>query len=287
MGLIQDSVLLYIFLGLFSLLIGSLLNLIIYRLPIMLNRSWENESRFLLQLPPPNNHFPRLNLFLPRSFCPNCKTMISFVYNIPILSYCLLRGKCKTCRASISSRYLFVECLSLFLALYAAFTFGFNLTLVFALLFIWYLISLFFIDLETQLLPDSLTLGLLWLGLLANTQSLFTTLPDAVFSAVFAYLGLWIFIQLFKLLRGKMGMGYGDFKLFAALGACFGSAQLPIILLFACFSGTLLGLIYLKSQNKNFETPIPFGPFLAVGGIVSLFWGEGILHYFLANAVIF
>lgn len=269
----------YLLLTLFSLSIGSLLNVIIYRLPLMLEVEWKKECRTLLNLAP--EPATKINLFLPRSFCPSCKTTVSALNNIPLLSYLFLKGRCKSCQQPISLRYPLVELLSALLTLYAAWHFGFSLKLIFALFFIWFLISLFFIDLEKQLLPDSLTQGLLWLGLIANTQTLFTSLPNAVLSAAIAYLSLWSFIQLFYWLRGKIGMGNGDFKLFAAFGAWFGWTQLPLILLLASLVGAISGIFYLKSQHKSTDTPIPFGPFLCLAGLISLFWGEKIMSWYL------
>ena len=269
----------YLFLGIFSLVVGSLLNLIIYRLPLMLHAEWHKDCCNLLDIPEPNQ--PTINLFLPRSFCPSCKATITFWQNIPVLSYCLLLGRCRHCHTRISLQYPFIELLSMGLSLLAAWHFGFNLTLFFVLPFIWMLLTLCFIDLKHQILPDSITLSLLWLGLIANTQGLFTTLPDAVWSAAWAYLALWLFIQLFYLVTGKVGMGNGDFKLFAAFGAWFGWAMLPLILIFSSLSGAIIGFLYLRRNNIPTETPIPFGPFLCVAGLIALFYGRGIMSWYL------
>lgn len=269
----------YIFLGLFSLTVGSLLNVIIYRLPLMLNAEWTSECRNLLHLA--DEPKPNINLFFPRSFCPGCKNLIPFWHNIPVLSYCILRGRCHQCHQSIPFRYPLIEMISLILSLLAAYSFGFSLPLLFSLLFIWALICLFVIDLQHQILPDSLTIGLVWLGLIANTQNLFTTLPNAVLSAAGAYMSLWLFIKLYYLVTGKIGMGHGDFKLFAAFGAWFGWTQLPLILLFSSITGAITGIIYLKSTQQTRETPIPFGPFLCIAGLISLFFGKTIIHWYL------
>lgn len=269
----------YLFLGIFSLVVGSLLNLIIYRVPLMLSAEWRKDCCNLLDIPEPNQ--PTINLFLPRSFCPSCKATIAFWQNIPVLSYCLLLGRCRHCHTRISLQYPFVELLSMGLSLFAAWHFGFNLTLFYVLPFIWMLLTLCFIDLKHQILPDSITLSLLWLGLIANTQGLFTTLPDAVWSAAGAYLALWLFIQLFYLVTGKVGMGNGDFKLFAAFGAWFGWAMLPIILILSSLSGAIIGFLYLKRNKKSTETPVPFGPFLCVAGLIALFYGKGIMSWYL------
>lgn len=279
---------LYGFLGLFSLIVGSLLNLIIYRLPLMLKRDMILECRTLLQIKTPKNAITNsenlsenrkkpFNLFFPRSFCPSCNQTIKAVHNVPLISYLLLGGRCSYCRTPIPSRYPLVEAISLLLCLIAAWHFGFNLTLLFALLFIWLAITLIGIDLEHQLLPDVLTLSLLWLGLFANTQSLFTSLSDAVFSAAAAYLILWIFIQCYYLITGKIGMGHGDFKLFAALSAWFGLKAFSFILIFASFSGAIVGIFYLKLNKKSKDTPIPFGPFLGLAGLIYLFFDKQIM----------
>ncbi len=242
------------FLGILSLLVGSFLNVVIYRLPLMMKEQ------------------PQLGLCLPRSHCPDCQTMIPFWHNIPILSYLLLRGHCHRCQHQIDWTYPFVECLCLLLSVFAGYACGFTWTLLFALVCIWFLICLTFIDLKHQLLPDSLTLGLLWVGLLANTDALFTSLPDAVLSAAGAYVGLWLFIQVYYLCTGKIGMGHGDFKLLAALAAWFGWHSLLPILLFSSITGSVIGLIYLTMTAQTRQTPIPFGPFLCVAGLGYLFF---------------
>lgn len=269
----------YIFFGLICLAVGSLLNVIIYRLPLMLQAEWSTQCHALLELPEAS--VKKINLFYPRSFCTNCKTMIPSWHNIPILSYAILKGRCRQCHEPISLRYPLVEAACLLLSLLAAHIFGFHFSLIFILLFVWIIICLCMIDLQHQLLPDSLTLSLLWLGLIANTQSLFTTLPNAVLSAAGIYLSLWLFIQLFYLVTGKIGMGEGDFKLFAAFGAWFGWTQLPLILLISTLSGAIVGMIYLKLSKKTRETPIPFGPFLCIAGLISLFYGAEINQWYL------
>lgn len=271
---------LYLSIGLISLCVGSLLNVIIYRLPIMMQAEWIEQCDELLgkeQSEPLN----KINLFFPRSFCPHCKAMVKSWQNIPIISYLFLRGACYECKSPISARYPLIELFTVLSSLFATWHFGFALQLPFALAAIWLLIPLFFIDLEHQLLPDSLTLGLLWLGLIANTQNLFTTLPNAVLSAAGAYLSLWIFIKIFYLITGKIGMGHGDFKLFAAFGAWFGWTLLPLILLLSSLCGAVIGVIYLRVNNKSNDTTIPFGPFLCVAGFISLFWGTEVLHWYL------
>jgi len=269
----------YLAVALLALALGSLLNVIIYRLPIMIQREWKQQCCSLLGLE--ETQQKSLNLFLPRSFCPHCKTMIKAWQNIPLLSYLFLRGRCYQCKSPISIRYPFIELCTLVLSLYASWHFGFTLQLPFALITICILICLIFIDLDHQLLPDSLTLSLLWMGLIANTMTLFTSLPDAVLSAAGAYIILWLFIKIYYLISGKIGMGHGDFKLFAAFGSCFGWMFLPLILLFSCVSGAIIGLSYLHLKGKSKDTRIPFGPFLCIAGIVALFWGQNIMDWYL------
>lgn len=275
-----------IILAILALLVGSFLNVVIHRLPIMLKLEWENECLAFLKIhqtitKPSEEENKRtsertttksVNLFFPRSFCIRCKTMINIWHNIPVLSYLILKGRCKHCKHPIAIRYPLVEILTMILSVLAAIHFGFSITLVFSLLFIGLTTSLCFIDIEHQLLPDCLTISLLWLGLIANTQSLFTTLPEAVFSAAGAYITLWSVMKLFYLCTGKIGMGHGDFKLFAAFGAWFGWVQLPMILIISSLSGAIIGSIYLKLSGKGRNTPIPFGPFLCLAGLIALFY---------------
>ncbi len=245
----------------YALLVGSVLSMVIYRVPMMLEHEEGRQTK---------TH-AIFNLFLPRSHCTQCKKTIPFRHNIPLLSYLLLRGRCHYCQHPISWRYPTVEFLTLILSLGALYKFGFQIELIWVLPFIWLTICLGFIDLEHQLLPDSLTLSLLWLGLLANSQSVFCPLPVAVWSAAGAYVSLWLLIKLFYLCTGKIGMGHGDFKLFAALGAWFGWAALTTILLMACALGTVIGLSYLKWTHQDRNTPIPFGPYLCIAGMFYVF----------------
>jgi leader peptidase (prepilin peptidase)/N-methyltransferase len=270
----------YLVIALLSLAVGSLLNVVIYRLPIMLQEEWKQQCCELFSLKE-DEIKTQINLFFPRSFCPHCNSLVSAWHNIPIISYLFLRGLCHQCHQPISIRYPLIELLTLLLSLYASWHFGLTLQLPFVLLGIWLLICLIFIDLDHQLLPDSLTLGLLWVGLIANTQNLFTTLPVAVLSAAGAYISLWFFIKLFYLITGKIGMGHGDFKLFAAFGAWFGWQYLPLILLFSSVTGAVVGLIYLQISNKSRDTTIPFGPFLCIAELVSMFWGHAIINWYL------
>lgn len=279
-SILLNTTLIYTLIAIFSLAIGSLLNVIIYRLPLMMKADWLAECQCLLGQAP-SIEPPMVNLFFPRSFCTACKKTITAFHNIPVLSYLFLRGRCGHCQHPISLRYPLIELSSALLAMFAYQHFGFTLVFLFALLFIWLLICLFFIDIDHQLLPDTLTISLLWLGLIANTQSLFTSLPNAVYSACGAYLFLWLFIKLFYLITGKIGMGHGDFKLFAAFGAWFGWTQLPLILVLASITGAITGLIYLKRSKQTHDTPIPFGPFLCTAGFIALFWGSSIFSWYI------
>lgn len=275
----QHPFIIYGFYGLFVLAIGSLLNVIIYRLPLMLEAEWEKQCQRLFQQPT-THPLKTISLWFPRSFCPSCKHTIHAGFNIPILSYCLLRGRCHYCQHPISCRYPLVELICLLLSFFAAWHFGINVSLLFILPFIWILLCLFFIDLEHQLLPDELTLTLLWLGLIANTESLFTTPTHAILSAVGAYMTLWCIIKGYAALTGKIGMGHGDFKLFAAFGAWFGWAQLPLILFVSSITGIVIGVTYLKITKKPKDTPLPFGPFLCLAGLLSLFYGQSIIQWY-------
>jgi len=246
----------------------------------MMKADWSVECREFLELPEEPEE--KINLFFPRSFCPNCKQIIPAWHNIPLISYCILRGRSHCCKQPISLRYPLVEALCLALSLFAAWHFGFTSTLVFALIFIWILIAIAFIDIQHQLIPDSLSISLLWIGLIANTQGLFVPLSTAVISAIAGYLSLWLFIQLYYLITGKVGMGNGDFKLFAAFGAWFGWTQLPFILLTSSVLGAVIGVLYLKLAKKSRDTPFPFGPYLCLAGLISLFYGKEILYWYIS-----
>ena len=274
----------YLFLGVIFLCVGSFLNVLIYRLPFMLQAHWANDCHILLKLE--TTPLVPLTLFYPRSFCPACKKNIPWWHNIPLLSYLFLRGRCHHCHHSIPWHYPLVEVVCCMLSLLTLAHFGLHLMVIFPLLFVWGLIGLFVIDMQHQLLPDSLTLGLLWLGLFVNINAVFTPLPIAVLSAAGAYLALWLFIHLFYLLSGKVGMGHGDFKLFAAFGAWFGWTQLPFILICSSLTGALIVTFYLKITHQTKDTPIPFGPFLCLAGLLSLFFGSEILHWYFSTILI-
>lgn len=278
--LAQHQAVQFVLLALFSLCIGSFLNVVIYRLPIILNAKWTDMSRDFLDLS--HEKEATTSLILPRSQCPNCNRMICAWQNIPLLSFCFLRGKCFYCKHPISLRYPMVELLTMLCSLLVLYRFGCTLQTVWALIFLYCLIPLTFIDIETQLLPDEITLPLIWLGLLANTQALFTPLKTAVLSAVIAYIALWCFVRLFYLITGKEGMGGGDLKLFSALGAWLGWTMLPFIILCASLIGAIIGLTIIKCTKQNKDTPLPFGPYLCLSGFIAILWGEHIVNWYLS-----
>jgi len=265
--------------GIVGLLVGSFLNVVIHRLPKMMEREWRAQCAELSGTEAKPEHI--YNLLTPRSACPHCNHKIGALENIPVISYLLLRGKCKGCGAPISMRYPIVETISGVLSAYAAWHFGFGLAGVAAILFVWALIALTFIDFDTQLLPDDITLPLLWLGLLLNLNGAFTTLPNAVIGAVAGYLVLWSVYWMFKLVTGKEGMGYGDFKLLAAIGAWLGWQMLPLVILLSSLVGAVVGITLIVAVKHGRNIPIPFGPYLAGGGLIALFWGAPLTQSYL------
>lgn len=263
-----------------ALSVGSFLNVVIYRIPVVLQRQWDSEARAILEVPPKAEVLEPFNLMVPRSRCPNCETAIAAWHNIPLLSWLYLRGRCAHCDARISARYPFVELFTCLATVLVIGLFGFTGSGLSAVVFTWILIALTFIDYDTQLLPDQLTLPLLWLGLLVNTSGGFTDLGSAVIGAVAGYGFLWATYWVFKLITGKEGMGYGDFKLFGAIGAWLGWQILPSTILIAAIVGLLYALATLISGKRSAAQPIPFGPFLAVAGWVSLLARDTVLALF-------
>ncbi|MGL6572746.1 prepilin peptidase [Aeromonas hydrophila] len=268
---------------LFSLMIGSFLNVVIHRLPIMLEREWQAEylGYFNPEIQPQQEE--RYNLMVPRSACPHCGHAITAMENIPLLSWLWLKGRCRECQAPISARYPLVELLTALLSLVVAATFAPGWGLLAALLLTWVLVALTFIDLDKMLLPDQLTLPLLWGGLLFNLTGGFAPLADAVIGAMAGYLVLWSLYWAFKLLTGKEGMGYGDFKLLAALGAWLGWQALPIVLLLSSLVGAFIGIGLILLRNHHQNKPIPFGPYLAIAGWIALLWGDTITRWYLTT----
>ena len=270
--------------SLLGLVVGSFLNVVIHRLPRMLERDWLQQARELLQPDQPQPEQPIYNLVLPHSHCPHCQAEIKPWQNLPVLSYLLLRGRCGQCREPISLRYPLVELLTAVLSGVIAWQFGCSWTCGAMLLLTWALIALSLIDADTQLLPDAIVLPMLWLGLIINSTGLLTDLPSALWGAVFGYLSLWSVYWLFKLITGKEGMGYGDFKLLAMLGAWGGWQVLPLTILLSSLVGAILGIIILKSRGNSHATPLPFGPYLAIAGWIALIWGEWITDTYLKFA---
>ncbi len=267
--------------GLVGLAVGSFLNVVIHRLPRMLERDWRGECREFLGLGADDEEAPPLTLSTPRSRCPSCGHQIGARENIPLLSYLWLRGRCAACKAPIGARYPLVELLTALLSLAVAWHFGVSWQTMAGLFLTWGLIALAMIDYDTQLLPDQLTLPLLWLGLFINLFGIFTDLRSAVIGAIAGYLALWLVFQLFRLLTGKQGMGFGDFKLLSLFGAWFGWQLLPQIILVASVVGAIvgLGLVLLKRHERG--KPIPFGPYLALAGWIALLWGPAINQAYL------
>jgi len=264
----------------FGLCVGSFLNVVIHRLPKMLERQWRSECAELTgaAAPPP----ARYDLLAPRSCCPKCGHRITALQNIPIASYIALGGRCAACRSPISPRYPVVEGLAGLLAGFIAWRYGPTAAMAGALLFAWAMIALAFIDLDTFYLPDTITLPLVWAGLLFNAAGTFTDLRSAVIGAAAGYLALWSVFWIYKLATGKEGMGYGDFKLLAAIGAWLGWKMLPLTILLSSLVGAMVGIALMVFARHGRNVPIPFGPYLAAAGLIALFWGEAINRRYLA-----
>jgi leader peptidase (prepilin peptidase) / N-methyltransferase len=263
----------------FGLMVGSFLNVVIHRLPKMMEREWHANCLELQGKEVPAQ--TKYTIVTPRSACPSCGHEITALENIPIISYLILGGKCKGCKAKISMRYPLVEAITGALIGAVAYKYGYTQSALFAFVFVFALVALTFIDFDTQLLPDDITLPLLWLGLLFNFNGGFTDLKSAVLGAVFGYLILWSVYWLFKLVTGKEGMGYGDFKLLGAIGAWFGWQLLPAVILLSSVVGAAIGIGMIMFKGKNGGTAIPFGPFLALGGIAALFFGQQLASFYL------
>lgn len=265
--------------GVLGLLVGSFLNVVIYRLPKMMERDWQCQCAELRGESQPE--FEPLSLSLPRSHCPECGHSITALENIPVISWLVLRGKCSACRTPISPRYPIIETLTALLSASAAAHFGFGWAAAGAILLTWSLIALTCIDFDTQLLPDSITLPLLWLGLCFNLFGTYTDLYSAVIGAMGGYLSLWSVYWGFKLATGKEGMGYGDFKLLAALGAWLGWQVLPLTILLSSLVGAVIGIALIVLAKRGRNVPIPFGPYLATAGLLALFWGKELTQSYL------
>jgi leader peptidase (prepilin peptidase)/N-methyltransferase len=262
-----------------SLAVGSFLNVVIHRLPQILERQWRAELAEHSGQPPAPA--PRYNLVVPRSQCPACGHHITALENIPLASYLVLGGKCSACKAKISPRYPLVEALTGALSGYLAWRYGFGWQTLAALIFAWSMIALAFIDLDTFYLPDDVTLPLIWAGLLVNLGGVFVDLQSAVIGAVAGYLALWLVFWCYKFATGKEGMGYGDFKLLAAIGAWLGWKMLPLVILLSSFVGAAVGIALIVFARHGRNVPIPFGPYLVLGGLSAMFWGDALIAYYL------
>ena len=272
--------------GLVSLCAGSFLNVVIYRLPLMMQREWQSECRLLLEDELTNNKSKQantsepFNLVKPNSTCPKCKTAIKPWQNIPVISWLLLKAKCASCSNPISVRYPAVEAITAILSLVVAYSFGATEQALLYIFITWILLALTFIDIDHMLLPDQLTLPLVWLALIAAVAGITIMPSDAIMGAAFGYLSLWSVFWLFKLLTGKEGMGYGDFKLLAVFGALLGWQSLLTIILLSSVVGAIIGIALLSIQGKDKATPIPFGPYLAIAGWITLLWGSQIQNMY-------
>lgn len=269
--------------GFVGLLIGSFLNVVVYRLPKMLMRDWRTQAREVLEMAEQSDA-ETFNLILPNSSCPHCDHEIKPWENIPLVSWLFLRGKCSNCKEAISIRYPLVELACGLFSAVIAWQFGVSWEALAMLVLTWGLLSMSLIDADHQILPDVLVLPLLWLGLILNSFGLFTSLSDALWGAVIGYMSLWSIFWLFKLITGKEGMGYGDFKLLALIGAWGGWQVLPLTILLSSVLGAVIGIIILRLQRNGYSNPIPFGPYLAAAGWVALIWGEQITSSYLQIA---
>ena len=267
--------------GLFSLLIGSFLNAAIYRIPIMLQQGWREECQELFGGEADENTVEsskKFNLFVPRSQCTTCGHMITAIENIPVISYLFLGGKCSSCKTKISIQYPLIEIFTALLSVFVAYKVGFGWQTLAALMFTWTLITLSLIDAKTMLLPDNLTIPLMWLGIAVNYQNLFIDLQSSVLGAMIGYMSLWSLFHLFRLITGKEGMGYGDFKILAAIGAWGGWQILPFTVFASSFIGAIVGISLMLIQRNKESQPIPFGPWLALAGFIGFIWRDEIIQ---------
>ena len=279
--LIENPTALYVVVGLFSLCIGSFLNVVIYRIPKMMDQEWRAECQFLLHPEQAIIDETKITLSKPDSTCPKCQTLIRWYQNIPVISWIFLKGKCGSCQNPISFRYPFIELLTAIASILVVAVFGPTWQMLAGLIFTWVLITLTFIDFDTQLLPDRYTLTLAGLGLALNSFGFFTTPTSAIWGYVLGFLALWIVYYFFKIVTGKEGMGYGDFKLLAALGAWMGPLMLPLIVLLSSLVGAIIGIILMKIRKEN--QPFAFGPYLAIAGWIAFLWGEKIMQFYLGQ----
>ncbi len=279
--LINTPIAMYIAIGIFSLCIGSFLNVVIYRTPKMMEQEWRTDCQLFLHPDQPIIDETKITLSTPASTCPKCKTPIRWYQNIPVISWIVLRGKCGSCQNPISSRYPLIELLTMICALIVVAVFGPTIQMLFGLVLTYVLIALTFIDFDTQLLPDHYTLPLAALGLGVNSYAIYTSATSAIWGYIIGFLCLWIVYFLFKIITGKEGMGYGDFKLLAALGAWMGPFLLPLIVLLSSLVGAIIGIILLKVRKEN--QPFAFGPYIAIAGWIAFLWGNQIMKIYLGQ----
>ena len=279
--LIQHPTAMYLVVGIFSICIGNFLNVVIYRTPKMMEQEWRNDCQMLLHPEQAIIDESKISLSQPASTCPKCHSPIRWYQNIPVISWLLLRGKCGQCQNPISIRYPFIELLTAVCALTVVAVFGPTLQMLFGLVLTYVLIALTFIDFDTQLLPDRYTLPLAALGLGVNSYALYTSASSAIWGYIIGFLCLWVVYYLFKLVTGKEGMGYGDFKLLAALGAWMGPLMLPLIVLLSSLVGAIIGIILLKIRKEN--QPFAFGPYIAIAGWIAFLWGDAIMKLYLGQ----
>ena len=269
------------FTALLGLTIGSFLNVVIHRLPKMMERDWRNQCTEILEGAPPPDRQPAFNLVVPRSRCPNCDHQITALENIPVLSYLVLKGRCSECKWRIPLRYPAIEILCGLLSVIVVWQFGLTVQAAGALLLTWALIALSFIDFDTQFLPDAITLPFLWLGLAFNVAGIFTSTQASVIGAIAGYLTLWSVYHVFRLITGKEGMGYGDFKLLALFGAWLGWSALPLVVLLSSVVGAVIGVGLIAARGHDKNIPIPFGPYLAIAGWIAMLWGTQLMDAYL------
>ena len=266
---------------LFGLVVGSFLNVVIYRLPLMMESRWRRDCCELLEVEKEAQNEPPMSLATPNSHCPHCKAAVEPWQNIPVISYLILAGKCANCGVGISIRYPIIEFVTAAMTVALASQYDASLALLGAMLFTWSLVALTMIDIDHQLLPDDITLPLLWLGILFSLLGATISLQDAIVGAMLGYLSLWSVYWLFKLATGKEGMGYGDFKLLAALGAWLGWQSIPLVILLSSLVGAICGIALMIATRRGKDIPIPFGPYLAMAGWISLMWGDSIMAQYL------
>ncbi len=275
----ENTTLFLVFVGFFSLIIGSFLNAAIYRIPIMLQKEWREECEALFGGDEENTQpQEKFNLFVPRSQCPHCGHMITAIENVPVFSYLFLKGKCSSCKTHISAQYPLIEIFTALISVFVAWKIGFGWGALAALFFTWTLITLAFIDAKTMLLPDNLTLPLMWIGIAVNYFGVFVDLQSSVLGAMLGYLSLWSLFHVFRLITGKEGMGYGDFKILAAIGAWGGWQILPFTVFIASLLGAVLGIAWMLIQRKKDSQPIPFGPWLALAGFAGFIWRDEVIQ---------